>query len=129
VLVPLPKLALTEQGKAEAKAAAASTETEGGGSAHAIQHRAETEAAAMPGLLRAGKFTEVVTRAARAIGSGVLAVRQEAPLQRALAEALVALGAPEEAARACLRWRAIDAGARLDPVRTSPKVRAVCSPR
>lgn len=129
LLVPLPSLALTEQGKSEAKAAAVTSQTEGEGTTFEIQKRADAEAAEVPALLRSGKYVEVVTKASRSIGSNVLAARHEAPLQRALVEALVALGSTEEAGRACLRWRSIDPGARLDPVRTSPKVRAACAMR
>lgn len=129
VLVPLPSLSLTEQGKADAKLAAAGAQTESDGAVFETQHRAEADAAEMPQLLRAGRYSDVLLRATRAISSGVLAPRHEAPLLRALVEALVAVDARDEAAKACLRWRAIDPGARLDPVRTSPKVRAACAPR
>ncbi len=128
VLVPILRLPLTEQGKADAKLAAAGA-AEGDGTVSELQRRAEAEAGEMPALLRAGRYAEVVARASLAIGSGVLVPRQEAPLQRALVEALVALDAKEAAAKACIRWRAIDQKARLDPVRTSPKIRAVCASR
>lgn len=132
ILVPLPRLTLTEQGKADAKVQGTASQgaaADGDGTVHAIQARAEADVTEMPTLLRTGKFVDVVVRATRGIASGLLTPRLEAPLQRALVEALVALDATEEAARACLRWRAVDPGARLDPVRTSPKVRAVCVPR
>jgi hypothetical protein len=149
VLVPLPRLALTPEGKADAKDAMAEAATEGDGSVLELQRHAEAEATECAALLRAGRYAEVAIRASSAIGSGSLYPRegahypqdgaypregaltpnQEAALQRVLVEALVALDAKEAAARACVRWRAIDQKARLDPVRTSPKIRAVCATR
>lgn len=140
VLLPILKLSLTDEAKAEARASLGGATAPDAGatpaaadaeSAFAAQARAAAAAAEMPALLRAGRYAEVAVRASRALGgtTGLLAPKEEAPLLRALVEALVALDAREEATRVCLAWRAVDPGARLDPVRTSPKVRAACQTR
>lgn len=138
VLLPITKLPLTDEAKSEARAASGAAGADAGATvddaaelAFAAQARAAAAAAEMPALLRSGRYAEAAVRASRALGdhSGLLAPKEEAPLLRALVEALVALDAREEATRACLAWRAVDKGARLDPVRTSPKVRAACQTR
>ncbi|MBK6692780.1 MAG: LysM peptidoglycan-binding domain-containing protein [Myxococcales bacterium] len=129
LLVPLPSLVLSERGKADYKESLREAAASGDGTVLEAQRRLDLEAAEMQPLLRSGRYVEVVERANRAIGSGLLVDKKEAAFQRALVVAYVALAAPDAAARACARWRGLDKDARLDAARTSPKVRAACLAR
>src|SRR5690606_34112444 len=94
VLVPLPHLRLTADGKRDARLAAERTRSEGRGEGYEAQRSAE---AAIPPLLadvRAGRYVDAVAKGSRLLGSGELTKRQTADIQRALVEAFVALDAP-----------------------------------
>jgi hypothetical protein len=127
VLVPMPKLKLTEAGKAEAKAAGERDATVAG-AALENQRRADADMPLLLGDLRYGRYGEVVARGNRILGGGSLTRTQLATVHRSLLEAYVALEARTEAAAACAAWRANDPTATLDPVRVSPKIIAACSP-
>jgi hypothetical protein len=125
VLVPMPGLRLTEAGRAEARSAA---ERDGasGGMALEQQRKADAELPQLLAEVRYGRYAEAVARGNRLLGGAALTRPQLAVLHRALLEAFVALDARVPAAAACAAWRSNDPSATLDPVRTSPKVRAVC---
>jgi LysM repeat protein len=125
VLVAMPGLRLSEAGKAEARAAA---ERDGasGGLALEQQRKADAELPLLLSDVRYGRYAEAVARGNRLLGGGALTHPQLAVLHRALVEAYVALDARAAAAAACAAWKSNDPGATLDPVRTSPKIRAAC---
>ena len=124
----MPGLRLTEVGRAEARASA---EREGasGGMALELQRRADAELPQILADVRYGRYAEAVARGNRLLGGGALTHPQLALLHRSLVEAYVALDARASAAAACAAWRSNDPGATLDPVRTSPKIRAACESR
>ena len=128
VLVAMPGLRLTEAGRAEARAAA---ERDGasGGLALEQQRKADAELPQLLSDVRYGRYAEAVARGNRLLGGAALTHPQLAVLHRALVEAYVALDARVAAAAACAAWKSNDPGATLDPVRTSPKIRAACDAR
>lgn len=128
MLVPMPGLRLTEAGRAEARAAA---ERDGasGGMALELQRRADAELPQLLTDVRYGRYAEAVAHGNRLLGGAALTHPQLATLWRALLEAYVALDARVPAAAACAAWRSNDPAATLDPVRTSPKIRAACDAR
>src|SRR5580692_2067089 len=128
VLVPMPGLRLTEAGRAEARGAA---ERDGasGGMALEQQRKADSELPQLLADVRYGRYSEAVARGNRLLGGGALTHPQLAVVHRALVEAYVALDARAAAAAACAAWKSNDPGATLDPVRTSPKIRAACDAR
>ncbi len=129
VLVAMAGLRLTEAGRAEARAAAERDGASGGpGPRAAAQGR--RRAAAAPHR-----------RALRPVRGGCRArqppARRRRPsrirswpccIARSL-EAYVALDARTAAAAACAAWKSNDPAWALDPVRTSPKIRAACDAR
>ncbi len=125
VLVAMPGLRLTDAGRAEARAAA---ERDGasGGMALEQQRKADAELPQLLTEVRYGRYAEAVGRGNRLLGGAALTHPQLAVLHRAPLEAYVALDARVAAAAACAAWRSNDPGATLDPIRTSPKVRAAC---
>jgi hypothetical protein len=128
VLVPLLDLALTEEGKRQARLAAERTRTEAGGQAYELQRRAEADIPPLYADVRAGRYVEAVAKGNRLL-AGDLTKPQLAAIHRALVEAYVALEAPGLAAGSCAAWRANAGDVRLDPVTTSPKIRAACGTR
>ncbi len=128
VLVAMPGLRLTEAGRAEARAAA---ERDGatGGLALEQQRKADAELPQLLSDVRYGRYAEAVARGNRLLGGAALTHPQLAVLHRALVEAYVALDARAAAAAACAAWKSNDPAATLDPVRTSPKIRAACDSR
>jgi LysM repeat protein len=128
VLVAMPGLRLTEAGRAEARSAA---ERDGasGGMALELQRKADAELPLLLSDVRYGRYAEVIARGNRLLGGAALTHPQLAVLHRALVEAYVALDARAAAAAACAAWRSNDPAATLDPVRTSPKIRAACDAR
>jgi LysM repeat protein len=126
VLVPLPSLALTEQGKAEARRAALGAVTEGAGAAHEAQKHAEAEIPVLLAHVHGGRYVDAVTIGNRLLGTGELTRPQLATVHRALLEAYVALDATGAASGACTAWRASTADVKLDAKSTSPKIRAAC---
>ncbi len=128
VLVAMPGLRLTDAGRAEARAAA---ERDGasGGMALEQQRKADADLPLLLADVRYGRYAEAVARGDRLLGGGALTHPQLALLHRALLEAYVALDARAAAAAACAAWRSNDPASTLDPVRTSPKVRAACEAR
>jgi len=128
VLVAMPGLRLTEAGRAEARAAA---ERDGasGGLALEQQRKADAELPQLLSDVRYGRYAEAVARGNRLLGGAALTHPQLAVLHRALVEAYVALDARAAAAAACAAWKSNDPTATLDPVRTSPKIRAACDAR
>jgi LysM repeat protein len=128
VLVAMPGLRLTEAGRAAARAAA---ERDGasGGMALELQRKADAELPLLLSDVRYGRYAEAVARGNRLLGGAALTHPQLAVLHRVLLEAYVALDARAAAAAACAAWRSNDPAAALDPVRTSPKIRAACDAR
>ncbi len=128
VLVPMPRLRLTDAGRAEALAAA---ERDGasGGMALELQRKADTEIPALLADVRLGRYAQGLARGNRLLGAGALTHAQLSAVHRALLDAYVALDAPADAAAACAAWRSNDPSPRLDPVRVSPKVLAACAER
>jgi hypothetical protein len=128
VLVPMPRLRLTDAGRAEARAAA---ERDGasGGMALERQRKAEAEMPTLLADVRYGRYPEAVSRGNRLLGGGGLTHPQLATVHRALLEAYVALDARPAAAAACAAWRSNEPNASLNPVRVSPKILAACAER
>jgi LysM repeat protein len=128
VLVAMAGLRLTEVGRAEARAAA---ERDGasGGLALEQQRKADAELPQLLTDVRYGRYAEAVARGNRLLGGAALTHPQLAVLHRALVEAYVALDARTAAAAACAAWKSNDPAWTLDPVRTSPKIRAACDAR
>ncbi len=128
VLVAMAGLRLTETGRAEARAAA---ERDGasGGLALEQQRKADAELPQLLTDVRYGRYAEAVARGNRLLGGAALTHPQLAVLHRALVEAYVALDARTAAAAACAAWKSNDPAWALDPVRTSPKIRAACEAR
>jgi LysM repeat protein len=128
VLVPMPRLRLTESGRAEARAAA---ERDGasGGMALERQRKADAELPALLADVRYGRYAEALARGNRLLGGGGLTHPQLAVVHRALLEAYVAIDARALAAAACAAWRSNEPNASLNPVRVSPKVLAACGER
>jgi LysM repeat protein len=128
VLVAMAGLRLTEAGRAEARAAA---ERDGasGGLALEQQRKADAELPQLLTDVRYGRYAEAVARGNRLLGGAALTHPQLAVLHRALVEAYVALDARAAAAAACAAWKSNDPAWTLDPVRTSPKIRAACDAR
>jgi LysM repeat protein len=128
VLVPMASLHLTEAGRAEARAAA---ERDGasGGMALEQQRRADGELPLLLADVRYGRYAEAVARGNRLVGGGALTHPQLSVVHRALLEAYVALDARAAAAAACAAWKSNEPSPRLNPVRVSPKIRAVCNER
>jgi hypothetical protein len=128
VLVPMPRLRLTESGRAEARAAA---ERDGasGGMALERQRKADAEVPTLLADVRYGRYPEAVARGNRLLGAGGLTHPQLAVVHRALLEAYVALDARPAAAAACAAWRSNDPNGSLNPARVSPKILAACGER
>jgi len=126
LLVPLTDLTLTEAGIKAAAAAAGSDCTEAGGAVRRSQQHIAQELPALVADVRAGRYTEAVTRGVRFIASGALTEPQRALVEQKLTEAYVALDAPGLAAAACSEWRKRDRAVHLDPVVMSPKIIAAC---
>lgn len=126
LLVPLTKLALTDEGKRAAAAAASSTRSETEGRARTEQQRVQLELPALLADIRQGRYVEAVRRGNRFLASGALTKNQLSVVHRQLLEAYAALHASGLAAGACASWRKLDPRAALEPVMTSPKVIAAC---
>jgi LysM repeat protein len=128
VLVAMVGLRLTEAGRAEARASA---ERDGasGGLALEQQRKADAELPQLLTDVRYGRYAEAVARGNRLLGGAALTHPQLAVLHRALVEAYVALDARAAAAAACAAWKSNEPAWTLDPVRTSPKIRAACDAR
>lgn len=132
VLVPLPDLSLTEEGKKAARLAAERTRTEGGGQAYEVQKRGEADIPPLLADIRGGRYIDAVAKGNRLLGSGELTRPQLATIHRALLEAYVALDATGLATAACAAWRAnVPSGepVKLDARSVSPKIRAACAAR
>jgi LysM repeat protein len=125
-LVPLADLALTEAGLAEARTSLGLVHSEVDVEGLATQRRADAELPTLMADVRGGRYVETVARANRVLGSGQLTRPQLAILYRALLEAYVALDASPEATQACASLRANAVRVDLDPMTTSPKIRAAC---
>jgi hypothetical protein len=126
VLVWLSDLELSDTGKAEAQLSLELARTETDTARLDVQRRADAELPRLRNDVRTGLYVAAVARANRIIASGPLTRPQLAVTYRALLEAYVALMAEPEAMAACVSWRANESDPRLDPVLTSPKIRAVC---
>jgi LysM repeat protein len=129
ILVPLPHVKLTAEGKAEAKRALERERAEAGHAALDIQRKAESELQPLLADVRHGRYAEAVARGNRVLGSGVLTKPQLAIVHRALLEAYVALEATGSAINACAAWRENDPNPKLDETMVSPKIREACSVR
>jgi hypothetical protein len=126
ILVPLADLALTEAGLAEARVSLGLACSEVDVGALATQRRADADLPGVVADVREGRYVESVARGNRVLGSGQLTRPQLAVLYRALLEAYVALEAPREAKEACASLHANAGDVKLDPMTTSPKIRAAC---
>jgi hypothetical protein len=127
ILVPLPRLKLTDAGVAEAREALHVAQSQVALAGLETQRRSD---AAIPLLLAdigAGRYVEAIGLGNRLLGSGELRRSKLVILHRALLEAYVALDAAAEASQACASLLANDGGHVLDPTTTSPKVRAACA--
>ena len=140
LLVPLPEISLTEEGKKAARLAAERTRTEGGGQAYEAQRRGEADIPPLLADIRGGRYVDAVAKGNRLLGSGELTRPQLAIIHRALLEAYVALDATGLANAECVAWRAnLPASepnkgdgtrwSQLDPRSVSPKIRAACAAR
>jgi LysM repeat protein len=127
-LVPLTKLTLTPQGKAEAARAWSAIQSEGGGSSREAQKRAEAQLPALLSDVRNGRYVDAISQGTQMLALGELSRPQIALIQRQLLEAFAALGAQGLAKAACKSWRQADPNAVLDPVYLSPKLLAACTP-
>ena len=126
LLVPISDLTLTEAGQKAAAAAAGNACSEAGGAVKRSQQHIAQELPALVADVRAGRYTEAVTRGVRFVASGALTEPQRALVEQKLTEAYVALDAPGLAAAACSEWRKRDPSMHLDPTVTSPKIIAAC---
>ncbi|HWP09982.1 MAG TPA: LysM peptidoglycan-binding domain-containing protein [Polyangiaceae bacterium] len=126
LLVPLTDLTLTDAGQSAAAAAASRSCSEAGGGIRRSQQQIAQELPALAADVRAGRYTEAVTRGVRFVASGALTEPQRALVEQKLTEAYVALDAPGLASAACAEWRKRDRGVHLDPTVTSPKIIAAC---
>ena len=126
ILVPLPQLTLTADGKAEAKAARERDRGQSAGTVLELQRKAEGEVPELQGELRRGQYAEVVARGNRLVGMGVLTKPDLAIIYRALTEAYVALDATSAAIAACAAYKQNTPDTRLGPVMTSPKILSAC---
>ncbi len=127
VLVWLPGMTLTAAGAAEAAEASGRSATEFDTARLDVQRRADAELPRLREDVARGRYVDAVARGNRILGSGPLTRPQLAIVNRALLEGYVALEAHDAAVGACAAWRASDDSPELDPVRTSPKVRAACA--
>ncbi|MDD9944493.1 MAG: LysM domain-containing protein [Myxococcales bacterium] len=123
LLVPLPDLVLSQEGRRIAK-------LEGGlatprGDVRAKQALITEQLPELRERVRNGRFTEAVALANRLIGMGDLTGNQVVTIQRELGTALVALDRNEAAQAAFAEALKQQPDMELDLARTSPKVRAV----
>jgi hypothetical protein len=126
MLVWLSDLELSDTGKTEAQLSMDVARTETDTARLDVQRRADAELPRLKNDVRLGLYVAAVARGNRVIASGPLTRPQLALTYRALLEAYVALAAEPEAIAACASWRANETDPRLDPLLTSPKVRAAC---
>jgi LysM repeat protein len=129
LLVPMPQLTLTDDGKAEARHADETERAEGSGARLETQRKAEAELPVLLSDVRYGRYAEAVARGNRLLGTGVLTRPQLAIVHRALVEAYVALDASTAAVAECTAWRTVEPSPKLDAAVTSPKIRAACGYR
>jgi LysM repeat protein len=129
ILLPMPQLTLTEEGKAEARHADETERAEGLGARLEAQRKAEAELPVLLSDVRYGRYAEGVARGNRLLGTGVLTRPQLAIVHRALVEAYVALDATTAAVAECTAWRTVEPAPKLDAAVTSPKIRAACGYR
>lgn len=126
LLVPITDLPLTDAGREAAARALERRRSEALGQARTAQRRIALELPQLVADVRAGRYVDAVARGTRFVTSGALTEPQRALVEQKLTEAYVALDAVGLAAAACAEWRKRDAGARLDPSLTSPKIIAAC---
>jgi hypothetical protein len=126
ILVPLPSLTLTPAGLSEALAALGLAQSEVSTAGLSAQRRVDAELPMLLSDLHAGRYVQVVARGNRLLGLGVLTQAKLSAIYLALLEAYVALDALDEAKGACQSLRAADKALALDPLATSPKIRAAC---
>ena len=129
VLVPIPELALTEEGKTEARHADERERAEGEGAKLEAQQKAEAELPPLLADIRYGRYAEAIARGNRLLGTGVLTRPQLAKVHRALLEGYVALDATSAAIAECTSWRATQPNTKLDPIVVSPKILSACGYR
>jgi len=128
VLVWLPGLELSEAGKGEAASSLARTLSETETARLLVQQRADAQIALLADDLQHGRYVAAIERGNQVLGSGPLTRPELAGVYRALLEGYAAVGDERAAVAACRAWHANDPGAHLDPSKTSPKLRAACSP-
>ncbi len=126
VLVPMPRLKLTDAGRSEARSAA---ERDGatGGMALEQQRKADADLPQLLADVRYGRYAEAIARGNRVLGGAPLTHPQLAIVHRALLEAYVAIDARASAAAACAAWKSNEPNPVLDPMRVSPKIRDACA--
>lgn len=126
VLLPITALPLTAAGQEAAKRAFEAWGS--GGVVRAAQRSAANELPVLLADVRGGRYAEAITRGVALLATATLTTPQRAAVHRQLLEAYVALGATGKATQACRDWLAADGRARLDPLASSPKVIAACTP-
>jgi len=129
ILIPMPQLELTAEGKEEARHADDRERSEGEGAKLDAQRKAEAELPPLLSDVRYGKYAEAIARGNRLVGTGALTRPQLATVYRALLDAYVAYDASSLAIAACTSWRSYEPSPKLDPVTTSPKIMAACGYR
>jgi LysM repeat protein len=129
ILVPVPSLRLTDEGREAARRGLALTRSEDAGDAHDVQARADEELPALAAELRRGEWVMALARGNALLGDGSLSDDQAALVHRGLLEAYAAMGATALAASACAEWRRADPDAKLDPIDLGPKLLSACTRR
>jgi LysM repeat protein len=117
LLLPLSDLSLTPEGQRAAEQAYARMTAHG---------PASLEVAQLAQDVHGGRYISAVARGNRLLPQPDLSDPSRAHIQLLLLEAYVALDARGPARTACESYRALSPGARLDPVKTSPKILELC---
>jgi LysM repeat protein len=119
VLVPLPDLVLSEEGRTAYEAA---TGTSSGGEIRALQESVSAQLPLLAEHVRRGRYLEAVGLGHRLLGAGHLTGNQIVTVQRELGTAYVALDRVDQAVIAFRAALERQPDLELDTVRTSPRV-------
>jgi LysM repeat protein len=120
ILVPLPDLVLSEEGRAAVAATGASAPSTG--AVRTLQDNIDSQLPALATHNRRGRFVEAVELGSRLLAYGELTGNQIVSIQRELATAYVALDRRELAVRAFRAALERQPDMQLDSARTSPTV-------
>lgn len=120
ILVPLPDLILSEEGRRIIEQETGSAPA--AGEVRALQARIEEDLPRLAEHLRRGRFAEAVALGNRLLGTDVLTGNQIVTIQRELGTAYVALGREDLAIEAFRAALSRQPDLQLDSVRTSPRV-------